>query len=313
MEALWRIRPHSRDCCSVTIPPACDTTAGRYVTVTEDLEVVGQVFGFIPARLASTRLARKLLLAETGRPLIQHTWESAQQARSLTDVIIATDSTEIADAVRAFGGRCEMTREHPSGTDRIAEVVHRSFENAEVVVNIQGDEPEVDPQSIDLLVQLLAEHPTAHMSTLATPIRSSQVRDSSSCVKVVCAADGHALYFSRSLIPFCRDQDPDQLLATESPWLLHLGLYAYRREFLMKLTKLPVSRLEKLEKLEQLRALEAGAAIQVGIVERSAVGIDTAEDYARFVARWRARPAAVESPLCVDLPPSAARRGPANS
>jgi 3-deoxy-manno-octulosonate cytidylyltransferase (CMP-KDO synthetase) len=257
---------------------------------------VGQVFGFIPARLASTRLARKLLLAETGRPLIQHTWESARQASSLADVIIATDSSEIAEVVSTFGGRCEMTREHPSGTDRIAEVVDRSFATADIVVNIQGDEPEIDPQSIDLLVRLLADHPSAQMSTLATPIRTSPVRDSNSCVKVVCAADGRALYFSRSLIPFCRDQDPDQLLSAESPWLLHLGLYAYRRDFLMKLTKLPVSRLEKLEKLEQLRALEAGAAIQVGIVERSAVGIDTPEDYARFVTRWRAKPATVELP-----------------
>jgi len=249
--------------------------------------VAGRVFGFIPARLASTRLARKLLLAETGRPLIQHTWEAARQARSLADVIVATDSPEIAEVVRAFGGRSEMTQEHPSGTDRIAEVVGRTFSTADVIVNIQGDEPEIDARSIDLLVQLLADHPAAQMSTLATPIRTREVRDSTSCVKVVCAADGRALYFSRNLIPFCRDQDPDQLLTTESPWLLHLGLYAYRRDFLMKLTKLPVSRLERLEKLEQLRALEAGATIQVGIVERSAVGIDTPEDYARFVTRWR--------------------------
>ena len=261
--------------------------------------MVGQVFGFIPARLASTRLARKLLLAETGQPLIQHTWEAARQARSLADVIVVTDSTEIAAVVRGFGGHCEMTREHPSGTDRIAEVIDRSFASAEVVVNIQGDEPEIDSRSIDRVVELLAEHPAAQMSTLATPIRTRQVRDSSSCVKVVCAEGGRALYFSRSLIPFCRDQDPDQLLPprllTESPWLLHLGLYAYRRDFLMKLTKLPVSRLERLEKLEQLRALEAGAAIQVGIVDRSAVGIDTAEDYARFVSRWRARPSSLET------------------
>ena len=252
--------------------------------------MVGQALGFIPARLASTRLARKLLLAETGRPLIQHTWEAARRAKSLADLIVVTDSAEIAKVVREFGGRCEMTKEHPSGTDRIAEVVERSFGTADIVVNVQGDEPEIDPQSIDLLVQLLAERPHAQMSTLATPIRARQVRDSHSCVKVVCAADGRALYFSRSLIPFCRDLDPDHLLSGESPWLLHLGLYAYRREFLMKLTKLPVSRLEKLEKLEQLRALEAGAAIQVGIVERSSVGIDTAEDYARFVSRWRERP-----------------------
>ncbi|MGE5192464.1 MAG: 3-deoxy-manno-octulosonate cytidylyltransferase [Deltaproteobacteria bacterium] len=249
--------------------------------------MVAQVYGFIPARLASTRLPRKLLLAETGRPLIQHTWESARRAKTLADVVIATDSAEIAEVICSFGGRCELTGEHPSGTDRIAEVVARSFSAAEIVVNIQGDEPEVDPQSIDLLVQLLIEHPEAHMSTLAAPIRRREVRDNVACVKVVCAADGRALYFSRSLIPFCRDQDPDRLLAEDPPWLLHLGLYAYRREFLMKLTKLPVSRLEKLEKLEQLRALEAGAVIQVGVVERSAVGIDTPEDYARFVERSR--------------------------
>jgi len=249
--------------------------------------VNAQVFGFIPARLSSTRLHRKLLLADTGRPLIQHTWEAARQARSLADVIVATDSSEIASAVRSFGGRCEMTGEHPSGTDRIAEVVARSFASADIVVNIQGDEPEVDPQSIELLVRLLAERPDADMSTLATRVRSREVRDSASCVKVVCAADGRALYFSRSMIPFCRDRDPDELLESESPWLLHLGLYAYRRDFLMKLTKLPVSRLERLEKLEQLRALEASATIQVGLVEHPSVGIDTPEDYARFIERQR--------------------------
>jgi len=246
-----------------------------------------QAIGFIPARLASTRLPRKLLLADSGKPLIQHTWEAARSARSLADIVIATDSTEIAAVVSSFGGRCEMTGAHPSGTDRIAEVVGRSFHSADVIVNIQGDEPEMDARSVDLLVELLAQNPEAHMSTLATPIRTRQVRDSSSCVKVVCAASGRALYFSRSLIPFCRDQDPDQLLESETPWLLHLGLYAYRREFLMKLTRLPVSRLERLEKLEQLRALEAGGIIQVGLVERSAVGIDTPEDYARFVDRRR--------------------------
>lgn len=246
-----------------------------------------QVVGFIPARLASTRLPRKLLLAETGRPLIQHTWEAARRAKSLADVVIAADSLEIAEAVRRFGGWCELTGEHPSGTDRIAEVVRRSFPSVEIVVNIQGDEPEIDAASIELLVDLLRECPQAQMSTLATPIRTREVRDSSSCVKVVCAADGRALYFSRSLIPFCRDADPDRLLEKGSPWLLHLGLYAYRRDFLLKLTELAPSRLEQLEKLEQLRALEAGARIQVGTVERRAVGIDTPEDYARFVERMR--------------------------
>lgn len=249
-----------------------------------------QVIGIIPARLASTRLPRKLLLNETGKTLLQHTWEAASRCRSLAQVVIAADSAEIADAVRTFGGSCELTGEHPSGTDRIAEVVRRSFPRADVVVNIQGDEPEIDPVNIDLMVRTLLENPGAQMSTLATPVRTREVRDSTSCVKVVRASDGRALYFSRSLIPFCRDLDPDELLEHDSPWLLHLGLYAYRREFLLRLTELPPSRLEKLEKLEQLRALEAGAAIQVATVDRRAVGIDTPEDYAHFVERMR-RPA----------------------
>jgi 3-deoxy-manno-octulosonate cytidylyltransferase (CMP-KDO synthetase) len=252
--------------------------------------VSSQVVGFIPARLASTRLPRKLLLSDTGKPLLQHTWEAARRAQSLADVVVAADSSEIAEAVRRFGGRCELTGEHASGTDRIAEVVRRSFADVEIVVNIQGDEPEIDSASIDLLVNLLSRHPEAQMSTLATPIKTRDVRDSSSCVKVVCAPDGRALYFSRSLIPFCRDADPDFLLEHASPWLLHLGLYAYRRDFLLKLTELPPSRLEQLEKLEQLRALEAGAVIQVGTVDRRAVGIDTPEDYAQFVERMNSPP-----------------------
>lgn len=246
-----------------------------------------KVVGFIPARLASTRLPRKLLLDQTGKPLLQHTWEAARKASLLSDVIVAADSREIADAVHRFGGRCELTGEHPSGTDRIAEVVKRSFSDAEIVVNIQGDEPEMDPAHLDLLVNLLEQDPEAQMSTLATPIRTREVRDSPSCVKVVRGAAGQALYFSRSLIPFCRDVDPDHQLENDSPWLLHLGVYAYRRDFLLGLTELPPSRLEQLEKLEQLRALEAGATILVGIVDRRAVGIDTPEDYAQFVNRIR--------------------------
>lgn len=242
------------------------------------------VYGFVPARLASTRLPRKLLLNQTGKPLIQHTWEAARKCRALADVIVVADSPEIEAAVRGFEGRCELTGEHPSGTDRIAEVVRRSFSDAEIVVNIQGDEPEIDPGNIEILVQTLLDHPQAQMATLATPITTGEQRDSPSCVKVVCGGGGQALYFSRCPIPFCRDRDADEMLA-ETPWLLHVGLYAYRRDFLLKLTELPPSRLERLEKLEQLRALEAGAVIQVAIVQHSSVGIDTPEDYARFVNR----------------------------
>ncbi len=244
-----------------------------------------QAIGLIPARLQSSRLPRKLLLADTGRTLLEYTWQAARRAEALDDVIVATDSIEIAEAVARFGGRCEMTGEHASGTDRIAEVVRRLKLRADVIVNIQGDEPEIDPGHIDRMVEALVAHPSAEMSTLATPITTLRDRDDVACTKVVCAADGRALYFSRLPIPFCRDRNPADLIATDSPWMLHLGLYAYRREFLLRLTQLPPSRLEQLEKLEQLRALEAGATIQVATVETRAVGIDTPEDYARFVAR----------------------------
>lgn len=248
------------------------------------------VYGIIPARLQSTRLPRKLLLAETGRTVLEYTWRSASRARSLSHLIIAADSQEVAAAVSAFGGRCELTGEHPSGTDRIAEVAARCCPDADILVNIQGDEPEMDPDNIDAVVQALVDCPSAQMATLATPMKSLEQVQASSCVKVVCGRDGRALYFSRAAIPFCRDRDPAEILASEHPWFLHMGIYAYRRDFLFELTKLPPSRLEQLEKLEQLRALEAGARIQVAVVEHHTVGIDTPEDYARFVERTRTNP-----------------------
>ncbi len=243
------------------------------------------VYGVIPARLQSTRLPRKLLLDQTGRPLIQYVYEAARHVPELTDVLVAADSHEIAAVVQNFGGRCELTREHPSGTDRIAEVVRRCLPDAEIVVNIQGDEPEIDPASISALVKLLNDEPTAQMATLATPLQRIEQVEATSCVKVVRAGDGRALYFSRSVIPHCRDRDLAKVLVEEHPWLLHIGIYAYRRNFLLQLSQLPPSPLEQLEKLEQLRALEAGARIQVGIVEHRSVGIDTPEDYAAFVNR----------------------------
>lgn len=247
------------------------------------------IYGLIPARLQSTRLPRKLLLCDTGKPLIQYTWEAALQAKSLDDVIVATDSEEIAAAVLSFGGRCELTGEHSSGTDRIAEVVRRCLPDADLVVNIQGDEPEINPANIDSLVAAIQAEPSAEMATLSTPMKTLEQVEATSCVKVVCAADGRALYFSRSPIPHCRDREPAEILQREQPWQLHIGIYSYRRDFLLKLTQLPMSRLERLEKLEQLRALEAGARIQVAVVEHRSVGIDTPDDYARFVARQRWR------------------------
>jgi 3-deoxy-manno-octulosonate cytidylyltransferase (CMP-KDO synthetase) len=232
-------------------------------------------------------LPRKLLLAETGKPLLQYTWQAACEANSLDEVIVATDSIEIADAVRNFGGRAEMTGEHPSGSDRIAEVAGRCCQDADILVNVQGDEPELDPAQIDVLVDKLANCPSAEMATLAAPLRPASRRHDPARTKVVCSGDGRALYFSRAPIPHWRDAEPDVPEDLDTPWLLHVGIYAYKRDYLLRLTQLPPSRLEQLEKLEQLRALEDGATIQVAIVEHPAVGIDTPEDYARFVDRQR--------------------------
>jgi len=249
------------------------------------------VIGLIPARLQSTRLPNKLLLSETGKPLLQYTWEAASQARTLDRLIVATDSPEIVKVVNDFGGEAVLTGDHPSGTDRIAEVVRSIGSGVDIAVNIQGDEPDIDPDQIDTLVTALQSAPSVQMSTLGTPITELEVLQDHSCTKVVCDEQGQALYFSRSMIPFCRDRNPEELLESDSPWLLHLGLYAYRRDFLLQLTQLPPSRLEKLEKLEQLRALEAGARIQVSVVEHRAVGIDTPDDYAQFVTRQTRRAA----------------------
>ena len=243
--------------------------------------------GVIPARLHSTRLPGKLLLAETGLPLLEHTWRAARGARSLDELVVATDSPEIAAAVRSFGGAVEMTGAHPCGTDRIAEVARRRGD-AGVLVNVQGDEPEIDPVAIDRLVDTLTADPDCPMATLAAPFDADADVHDPAAVKVVTAEDGRALYFSRAAIPFVRDPGPDSG-EPDAGALLHLGIYAYRRDFLIRLASLPPSRLERLEKLEQLRALEAGAAVRVGVVEHRAVGIDTPADYARFVSRWRAR------------------------
>lgn len=243
--------------------------------------------GLIPARLQSTRLPRKLLLTETGRPLIQYVWETAFACDELSEVIVATDSDEIAAAVRSFGGQAELTGEHPSGTDRIAEIVRRRCQDADVIVNLQGDEPELEPQTIVSLVDAL-RNSSCEMSTVATRFQEPQAVLDPSCVKVVLNDCCEAMYFSRLPIPYARDQTIEQIL-TDSPgrYLLHLGMYAYRTDFLLRLTEMPPGELERIEKLEQLRALQAGARIAVATVGAAAIGIDTPEDYAAFVARCR--------------------------
>lgn len=246
------------------------------------------VAAIIPARYASTRFPGKPLASETGKPLIQHVVERVSEARRVDRVIVATDDERIAQAVRSFGGHAEMTREdHPSGTDRIAEVAERLDPDFETVINVQGDEPEIESASIDLLVEVLASHPDCPVATLACPFRSSQDAESPDNVKVVLNERGRALYFSRSLIPFQRD--PDVSAEGEPPGLLHVGIYAYRRKFLLKFADWRPSRLEKIEKLEQLRVLERGYRMAVGLVERAAIGVDTPADYSAFVKRYKER------------------------
>lgn len=243
----------------------------------------------IPARLASTRLPEKLLLTETGKALIQHTYEAAQRSQKATEVIVAADDQQIVSAVEAFDGKAQLTRtDHRSGTDRVAEIAaaHPEFD---LICNVQGDEPELPGQAIDLAIGLLEKDADAVMATLATPIRSAEQLNDPNCVKVAVSENKRAMYFSRSPIPFPRTWQPEDWedldAGTAGPFLQHIGLYVYRREFLLKIPQLPVPDCEKIESLEQLRVLHAGFGIAVGKIDHPVLGIDTAEDYAAFVRR----------------------------
>jgi 3-deoxy-manno-octulosonate cytidylyltransferase (CMP-KDO synthetase) len=235
------------------------------------------------------------LLTETGKPLIQHTYEAALAPSRTSAVLVAADCDELATVVRAFGGRVELTSPTcASGTDRVAEIA-RGLPDVDIFVNVQGDEPEISPQAIDLAVELLERDASAVMSTLATPIRSKDQLNNPACVKVIFDDRQRAIYFSRAPIPFARNWD-DALLDAEPPhFFQHIGLYAYRRDFLLKLAELPRAPIECIENLEQLRVLHAGHAIVVGRVDEPTIGIDTPEDYRAFVARCRSKskPAAV--------------------
>ena len=236
----------------------------------------------IPARYASTRLPGKPLLARTGKPLIQHVVEAVLKARSIESIVVATDDERIVRAVTGFGAEVVMTSpDCRSGTDRLAEAADKlALADSAMVVNVQGDEPEMPPECIDTLVGLL-EHTDADMATLATPLEQARVADPNR-VKVVLDRRGYAMYFSRSAIPFDRDGTGDVRR------LLHLGIYAYRVGFLTRYAALEPTAAERAEKLEQLRALEHGYRIAVGVVEHYAVGIDTPADYEAFVKRQAA-------------------------
>jgi 3-deoxy-manno-octulosonate cytidylyltransferase (CMP-KDO synthetase) len=230
----------------------------------------------IPARIGSTRLARKPLLAETGRALVVHVLERARRAPGVARVVVATDDAEIAAVVRAAGGEVARTDPgHPSGTSRCAEVAAGLTEP--VVVNVQGDEPAFEPADLTA-VAAAAARPDVDVATLAYPIASAEDAARASVVKVVRRADGAALYFSRAPIPFDRAHG-----RTADGALGHVGIYAFRRARLLDYVRLPAGTLADLESLEQLRALEAGWTIAVERASRPAFGIDTPDDYRRFV------------------------------
>jgi len=236
----------------------------------------------IPARYASTRLPGKPLLKIASKTIIQLAYEQAAKAPSIDRVVVATDDERILDAVHAFGGEAQMTRaDHPCGTNRVAEVAQRSLTDVDIIVNLQGDEPDILPEQVDAVVRLLEDDAGAVMSTLAVPVVGREAMEDPNQVKVVRDRRGRALYFTRSPVPFVRE-------TSERDWrfLLHLGIYAFRRDFLLKYAGMSPTPLEQKEKLEQLRALENGYAIQVGITEHMTSGIDTPEDYERFKAQY---------------------------
>lgn len=236
----------------------------------------------IPARLGSTRLPEKPLLKETGKYLIQHVVEKVSGSSRADRVIVATDSERIVAACREFGAEVVMTRaDHESGTDRIAEVAAGLDEPW--IINVQGDEPSLAADHVDRLIELL-QSTDAPMATLAAPLAPADLNNPNR-VKVVCRDDGRALYFSRSPIPHNRDGGD---LPAGIGYLLHLGLYGYRREFLLKIPTMPPAPLELAERLEQLRVLAAGYDIAVALVAQAGAGIDTPEDYEAFVRHWRA-------------------------
>jgi 3-deoxy-manno-octulosonate cytidylyltransferase (CMP-KDO synthetase) len=243
----------------------------------------------IPARLASTRLPEKLLLAETGMTVLEHTHRSASLSQRASSITIAVDHPRLADAARAFGAQFQMTDPNAqSGTDRVAEVAQMKSD-VSIFVNVQGDEPEIEGASIDLVIALLEQNRDASVATLATPIRERANLEDPACVKVVRSHDGFALYFSRSVVPHPRSWQ-DSILGADPPaFLQHIGVYAYRREFLLSLQGLPPSPLEQIEKLEQLRFLQAGHRIIVGVIPHATRGIDTREDYDAFKRRCEGR------------------------
>jgi 3-deoxy-manno-octulosonate cytidylyltransferase (CMP-KDO synthetase) len=236
----------------------------------------------IPARWASTRFPGKPLFPILGKPLIQHVWERCLAAKTLSDVIIATDDMRIAQAAFDFGAEVSLTSpKHPSGTDRIAEVAAK-LRRVQHIINVQGDEPALNSRLIDQLVRTLRGDASLRMVTAATPFKIESDALDPNKVKVVTTLDGRALYFSRSLIPFVRDNSSAPPRNSQPLW--HIGIYGYRRDFLMQFVRWKPTPLERSEGLEQLRALEHGAMIRVIRTPHPALGVDTPHDVPRAEA-----------------------------
>lgn len=235
----------------------------------------------IPARYGSSRFAGKVLARETGKYLVQHTYERALCAKTVDQALIATDDDRVLTACAEFGAPCVMTSvDHQSGTDRIAEAVAET--EVDIIVNLQADEPEIDPAYIDRVASLLVNDPTAQMATLLAPVETGDDVANPNIVKCVTDKNGRAIYFSRSPIPYDRSAAG---VGDAASYKRHLGIYAYRKDFLMKYTTLETSFLENCEKLEQLRVIENGYTILTAMVEAAWDGVDTEEQYQAFVQR----------------------------
>lgn len=239
--------------------------------------------GIIPARYASSRFPGKPLADILGKPMIQWVYERASQARLLDQVIVATDDQRIFDAVTGFGGLAVMTSpEAANGTERVAEVARQTA--SKLIVNIQGDEPSIDPDMIDQVIAMMQNNPDVPVGTLVKRITSVAELVNPNIPKVVLDKDFFALYFSRSTIPFYRDLASQNQWIEKNDYYQHIGLYIYRRNFLLKFVSLPVSKLEQIEQLEQLRILEHGYKIKAAITESSSIGVDVPEDIERVTA-----------------------------
>jgi 3-deoxy-manno-octulosonate cytidylyltransferase (CMP-KDO synthetase) len=238
---------------------------------------VNNTLAVIPARYGSTRLPGKALISLGGKPMIQRVWERVRQASSVSDVVVATDDERIRSVVEAFGGQVVMTRsDHRSGTERVAEVAVARSE-AEIIVNVQGDEPLIEPAAIDAAVQAIREEAEVNIATLAVPISNPAEIMDPNVVKAVLDFDGNALYFSRAPIPWVRDRGGP----VHARHLKHLGLYAFRRAALLDFPTFPQGDLERIEQLEQLRWMENGYRIRVAETEHDSVSVDMPEDVVR--------------------------------